>query len=115
MIQIALPAIVLVLLLCCICLDCSDVMIYFTQAGIIIGPTILGRYVTFMRYLFPPEGRVTLQIFANLGFMFHFFILGVQLNANLLKKVGTNAALIGSLAFAMPYVIGGLTYLTMRS
>ncbi|XP_021810596.1 cation/H(+) antiporter 14-like isoform X1 [Prunus avium] len=115
MIQIALPAIVLVLLLCCICLDCSDVMIYFNQAGIIIGPTILGRYVTFMRYLFPPEGRVTLQIFANLGFMFHFFILGVQLNANLLKKVGTNAALIGSLAFAMPYVIGGLTYLTMRS
>ena len=96
-----------------ICFYCNYVIIYFNQAGIIIGPTVLGRYIHSER-LFPMGGKLVLQTAGNIGFMLHLFVLGVQMDPSSLKKAGGTAVLIGTMGFGMSYVLGGLTYFTME-
>ncbi|KAG6629013.1 hypothetical protein CIPAW_14G053600 [Carya illinoinensis] len=84
-------------------------------AGIIMGPTILGRCTSQhpMQKLFPMTGKVVLQTAANVGFNLHLFLLGIRMDASMLKKVGGSAALIGTMGYAMPFTFAGLTYYTV--
>ena len=111
------PTHFLILLNCLCSYHCDYIYIYFyLQAGVIIGPTILGRIIgsDTMTKLFPLSSKVVLQTAANIGFMIHLFVLGVQMDTRILRKAGGAAALIGSAGFVMPYVLAGLTYFVIN-
>src|SRR6476619_7477665 len=62
-------------------------------AGILFGPTLLGRInADWQADLFPPE--VPLSSIANLGLVFFMFLVGLEIDVRLLKKVGHHAVWI---------------------
>ncbi|XAR58868.1 hypothetical protein NMG60_11014436 [Bertholletia excelsa] len=82
-------------------------------AGIIMGPSFLSRSPKFEERILSSGSKMVLSTFAELGFMFHLFLLGVQIDTTILKRVGKTAAVIGSTAFFLPCVIGILAMLTL--
>ncbi|XP_069155593.1 cation/H(+) antiporter 14 isoform X2 [Solanum lycopersicum] len=79
-----------------------------SMAGIILGRSGFGRFDAYSALIFPPEGRMVLQTISDVGFMFHVFVLGVQVDPTMLRRAGRNAVLIGVSSFFMPFALGGL-------
>ncbi|XP_040992651.1 cation/H(+) antiporter 14-like [Juglans microcarpa x Juglans regia] len=76
--------------------------------GIIMGPSLLARSSTYAETMFPPGCRLLLSTFAELGFMLHLFVLGVQIDICLLKRIGKKAMAIGITGFLAALAFGGL-------
>ncbi|XP_015874715.2 cation/H(+) antiporter 14-like [Ziziphus jujuba] len=83
-------------------------------AGILLGPTILGQCGITSR-LFNPGEKVFLEMIGNMGFMFHLFTIGLQMNIRVFRKAGHGAIFIGGSCFAIPYLLGMLTLVTLGS
>ncbi|GFZ01704.1 cation/hydrogen exchanger 14 [Actinidia rufa] len=83
-------------------------------AGVIMGPSLLARNRAFAAKVLPPGGRLILNTFADLGFMLHLFLLGVQIDLNMFKKARKSAVLIGTTGFFMAMVLGGLAMATLH-
>lgn len=56
---------------------------------------------------------MVLQTIADVGFVFHVFVLGVQVDPTILRTAGRNAVLIGAFSFAMPLALGELASYTL--
>ncbi|KAI3514926.1 hypothetical protein L1887_13673 [Cichorium endivia] len=55
--------------------------------------------------LFPESGKLVLDTVANFGFMLHVFVIGVQIDTNILKSVQRHIVLIGFMSFFLPYAV----------
>jgi Kef-type K+ transport system membrane component KefB len=78
-------------------------------AGILLGPSILGRFTTSSSvfapaHLFP--SAIPLTSIANLGLVFFMFLVGLELDARLIKKEGHRAIYISHTGIVIPLVIG---------
>ncbi|KAK4376119.1 hypothetical protein RND71_006796 [Anisodus tanguticus] len=89
------------------------VIVGLKQAGIFLGRSGLGRNREYSASMFRPGGRVVLQTIADLGFMFHVFVLGVHVDPTMLRRADRNALLIGASCFALPFALGGLASYTL--
>ncbi|KAM7506724.1 hypothetical protein LguiA_017177 [Lonicera macranthoides] len=66
------------------------------KAGIILGPTCLGKaFPNAINTLFPPEGDVFLEIGARIGYIFFMFLIGVKMDPVMVLKTGKKAWTIG--------------------
>ncbi|WJZ89179.1 hypothetical protein VitviT2T_008414 [Vitis vinifera] len=83
-------------------------------AGIIMGPSILGHDGAYAEKLFPPGGKLVLETLANVGFMLHLFLVGLQMDPRILKKAGKTAVLIGIGGFILPYGLGELAFIIIH-
>ncbi|CAN4101078.1 unnamed protein product [Withania somnifera] len=77
-------------------------------AGIVLGPSGIGQFRAYSTMIFRPGGRLVLQTIAEVGFLFHVFVLGVQVDPTMLRRAGRNAVLIGASSFLLPFALGGL-------
>jgi Kef-type K+ transport system membrane component KefB len=76
-------------------------------AGILLGPSVLGRIVPELQaQLFPPD--VPLRQLADLGLIFFMFLVGLELDTGLIRKEGRRALAISSSGVAVPFVLGAL-------
>jgi Kef-type K+ transport system membrane component KefB len=74
-------------------------------AGILLGPTILGRIDADIPHeLFPPE--VPLRSIADLGLIFFMFLVGLELDARLLRAQGKRAVQISLSGVIAPLALG---------
>ncbi len=74
-------------------------------AGIILGPTLLGRlFPGLPAIIFPPE--VPLKQIADLGLVFFTFLVGLELNTSLIRKQAGKSIAISLLGIALPFVLG---------
>lgn len=74
-------------------------------AGIILGPTLLGRlFPGLPAIIFPPE--VPLKQIADLGLVFFMFLVGLELNTSLIRKQAGKSVAISLLGIALPFVLG---------
>lgn len=74
-------------------------------AGIILGPTLLGRlFPGLPAIIFPPE--VPLKQIADMGLVFFMFLVGLELNAGLIRKQAGKSITISLLGIALPFVLG---------
>ncbi|PWA37819.1 cation/hydrogen exchanger 14 [Artemisia annua] len=53
--------------------------------------------------LFPESGKLVLDTFANFGYFLHVFVVGVQIDTNILKSVHRHMVLMGCMSFLVPY------------
>lgn len=58
-----------------------------------------------MENFFPFRGFILLDIISSLGFMFYFFLIGVQTDPTILKKIDKKTAVIGFLTVFVPMLI----------
>ncbi|KAK7846730.1 cation/h(+) antiporter 14 [Quercus suber] len=79
-------------------------------AGIILGPTLLGQSKVVAAKLFPPGARLVFLTFAEFGFMFHLFLLGLQIDISLVKSIGRKAVVIALTGTIIPLLFGVAAY-----
>jgi Kef-type K+ transport system membrane component KefB len=76
-------------------------------AGILLGPTVLGRlFPGLPDALFPRE--VPLRQLADLGLVFFMFLVGLELDPRLIRKEGRRALWISLSGVVAPFALGAL-------
>jgi Kef-type K+ transport system membrane component KefB len=73
-------------------------------AGIVLGPTLLGNM--FSGWLFPNDVRPFLTALANVGVALFMFLVGLELEARLLRGRGKVAATVSVTSIIVPFGLG---------
>ncbi|KAK7289903.1 hypothetical protein RIF29_03930 [Crotalaria pallida] len=79
-------------------------------AGIIMGPSFLGKINPKFEMLFPVVSRLTLQTFAEFGMIIHFFKIGVQIDPKQLFKIQKEALIIGLIGHMSAIAFGTVVF-----
>ncbi len=78
-------------------------------AGILLGPSLLGHIApSTANWLFPPEILPLLGILAQLGIILYMFLIGLELNASLLRGHAQATLTIAHTSIVVPFVLGCL-------
>lgn len=82
-------------------------------AGILLGPSLLGwLFPDQAALIFPPSSMPVLGLVSQLGLTFFMFLIGLELDINLLKGLGRSSVAISQSGIAVPFALGGtLAYL----
>jgi Kef-type K+ transport system membrane component KefB/nucleotide-binding universal stress UspA family protein len=76
-------------------------------AGILLGPSLLGLWFPEVtEFLFPVEVSSVLRVLAQFGLIFFMFLIGLELDRNLMKGSGHLAVLISHVSIVAPFVLG---------
>jgi Kef-type K+ transport system membrane component KefB len=78
-------------------------------AGILLGPSLLGWVAPgFAAALFPPGSVAVLNALSQVGLLVFMFVVGLELNPNVLQGRGQRALVISYSGIAIPAILGGL-------
>ncbi|KAM3761123.1 hypothetical protein ACB098_01G243800 [Castanea mollissima] len=73
--------------------------------GIILGPSLLSRTPWFARSIFPLRGFIVIDVLTSFGFMFYFFLVGLQMDPWMLKKINKKSFALGFFSVALPMLL----------
>jgi Kef-type K+ transport system membrane component KefB len=82
-------------------------------AGIVLGPSFLGQETSAL--ILPPEIAPYLGMIAQLGVILFMFLVGVELNTDLLRKRAHAAMAISHASIVLPFLCGGLLAIPLYS
>jgi len=78
-------------------------------AGILLGPSLLGRVAPAgAAYLLPPEVAPYLGVLANLGVIVYMFLVGLELNGDMLRGQLRTTVTTSHASIALPFVLGSI-------
>ena len=76
-------------------------------AGIILGPSLLGLFWPgISNFLFQPESLPNLQFLSQLGLILFMFVVGLELDAHVLKHKAQTALLVSHASIIFPFCCG---------
>lgn len=86
-------------------------------AGIVLGPSLIGMYFPeFSATLFPAESMGNLQFLSQIGLILFMFVIGMELDLNVLKNKAKDAVVISHASIVFPFALGmGLAYFIYES
>jgi Kef-type K+ transport system membrane component KefB len=86
-------------------------------AGIVLGPSLLGMYFPeYSAALFPIESLSNLQFLSQIGLILFMFVVGMELDLNVLKNKAHDAVVISHASIIIPFSLGmGLAYFIYES
>jgi Kef-type K+ transport system membrane component KefB len=81
-------------------------------AGIFLGPSFIGSYFPeFSLHLFPASSLGNLQFLSQIGLILFMFVIGMELDLDILRKRANDAFLISHASIIIPFTLGaGLAY-----
>ncbi|MFZ1686344.1 MAG: cation:proton antiporter [Flavobacteriales bacterium] len=81
-------------------------------AGIFLGPSFLADYFpAYSGFLFPPESLGNLQFLSQIGLILFMFVVGMELDLNVVRKGAHEAVLVSHASIVVPFTLGvGLSY-----
>ncbi|HOW30766.1 MAG TPA: cation:proton antiporter, partial [Bacteroidales bacterium] len=81
-------------------------------AGIILGPSVLGAFFPqLFAFIFPPESIEILHFLSQIGLILFMFIVGMELDFNILKRSAGTAIMVSHASIIFPFALGvGLSY-----
>jgi Kef-type K+ transport system membrane component KefB len=83
-------------------------------AGILLGPSLLGRAAPAVStYILPPDVAPFLNVVAQLGVILYMFLVGLELNGELLKGRAHATVAISHASILAPFVLGCLLALQL--
>ncbi|XP_021903886.1 cation/H(+) antiporter 15-like isoform X2 [Carica papaya] len=72
-------------------------------AGMILGPSLIGKYFPGLSTIFfPPDSMKILSTLMRFGYLFFMFLIGVKMDAGLLRKSGSKSWVIGTINTLVP-------------
>lgn len=76
-------------------------------AGIVLGPSLLGWLMpeTF-QFIFPTNSLANLQLLSQIGLVLFMFIIGMELDIDILKKRASEAIIVSHVSIVFPYFLG---------
>ncbi len=78
-------------------------------AGIVLGPSLLGLYFPEVsQFLFPVSSLVNINLLSQVGLILFMFIVGMELNLNVLKNRAHSAVIISHASIIFPFTLGAL-------
>lgn len=78
-------------------------------AGILLGPSLLGRVAPSVGvFLFPPSVVPILGVLAEIGVVLYMFLVGLELDTNLLSRRGHAAVAISHASIIVPFLSGAV-------
>ena len=76
-------------------------------AGIVLGPSVLGIILPgISAFIFPVNSLGNLQFLSQVGLILFMFIIGLELDLNLIRKQATGAIIISHASIIIPYALG---------
>jgi Kef-type K+ transport system membrane component KefB len=76
-------------------------------AGIILGPSVCGAlFPGFSEGLFPEASLGTLGIVSEMGLVLFMFVIGIELDAAVVRKKARQSLIISATSIALPFVMG---------
>ncbi|KAL4989758.1 Sodium/hydrogen exchanger family-domain-containing protein [Aspergillus falconensis] len=80
-------------------------------AGIILGPSVMGRVPNFTDSIFPSESIPSLNLFANVGLVLFLFLVGLETNLRFLVSNWRVASSVSAAGMILPFGLGaGVSY-----
>ena len=77
-------------------------------AGILLGPTLLGRLPGHLStHLFPLEARPFLTVLADVGLVLFMFTVGFELDRGHVRRFRSATAIVSLSSVALPFLLGG--------
>lgn len=86
-------------------------------AGIVLGPSLIGKFFPeFSAVLFPASSLGSLKFLSHIGLILFMFIVGMELNLNVLRTKAHEAVVISHASIVIPFTLGmGLAYFMYAS
>lgn len=76
-------------------------------AGIAMGPSLLGIYFPdASQFLFPTESLGNLEMLSQIGLIMFMFIIGMELDINVIRKRAGSAIFISNVSILFPFILG---------
>lgn len=90
----------------------QPVVIGEIAAGIVLGPSLLGLFWPGMsNFLFPSDSLPNIEVLSQLGLILFMFIIGLELDIQLLKNKAQTALIVSHASIVLPFFGGvGLAY-----
>jgi Kef-type K+ transport systems, membrane components len=81
-------------------------------AGIALGPSLFGSLLPELSsFVFPPTSFGNLQLLSQIGLILFMFVIGMELDLNIIKQKAKSAVTISIISIIVPFVLGlGLSY-----
>ncbi|KAF8125760.1 Sodium/hydrogen exchanger family-domain-containing protein [Boletus edulis] len=74
--------------------------------GILLGPTAFGRIPGFTDNIFPPVSLPYLSLVANIGLCLFLFLVGLEIDANVVARNARMSAIVSLAGIALPFGLG---------
>ncbi|OJA15696.1 hypothetical protein AZE42_08847 [Rhizopogon vesiculosus] len=74
--------------------------------GILLGPTAFGRIPGFTNHIFPADSLPYLSLVANIGLCLFLFIVGLEIDASIIKRNARMSAIVSFAGMALPFGLG---------
>ncbi len=76
-------------------------------AGLVLGPSLLGRiWPGGLQSVFSPETSQTLHVFSELGLVLLMFLVGLEFDFSLLRRVGSTSMRVALAGLVLPLTMG---------
>lgn len=86
-------------------------------AGIVLGPSLIGRYFPGLSAsLFPANSLSNLQFLSQVGLILFMFVVGMELDLKVLRNKAHEAVVVSHASIIIPFALGmGLAFFTYRT
>ncbi|EPQ54638.1 hypothetical protein GLOTRDRAFT_77272 [Gloeophyllum trabeum ATCC 11539] len=74
--------------------------------GILLGPTAFGRIPGFSKHIFPEDSKPYLSLVANIGLCLFLFLVGLEIEASVIKKNARLSATVALAGMCLPFGLG---------
>ncbi|KAK1313786.1 Cation/H(+) antiporter 15 [Acorus calamus] len=74
--------------------------------GVLLGPSVLGRFDHFAANLFPLRSITVLETMAHLGLLYFLFLVGVEMDLAVLSRTGRRGLIVAISGMALPFAVG---------
>ena len=86
-------------------------------AGIVLGPSLIGRFFPeISAFLFPANSLPNLQFLSQIGLILFMFVIGMELDLKVLRNKANEAVVVSHASIIIPFALGmGLAFFTYRT
>jgi Kef-type K+ transport system membrane component KefB len=81
---------------------------------VILGPSVMGQVEVWGTTVFPVRSLLTLETVAHLGLLYFLFLVGLEMDVNVIRRSGKKALIIAVAGMALPFCIGTATSFVFR-